>query len=366
MVKAMGLFTEDALGLPFGGLDLLLVALDEVLARGLPLVHFQACSAKVEGDIIDTDNASEGVDVDDILIRIAVDALHVPRVRDTPLGVEDILSSQGALDADGDIHTTHEDMPRGVQDVFDRVKLSPAKVGWEGVGLNEGVDGATELDLFTCDGVVDASSVLAVDELRQQHHKFEVVHGKTAQLSGVGVLAFFGGDSIEPGLALAHAIALLGDKVCLVFDLFPGEMIALEAGRAKAVDNDIQLAHDLGDLVLELEHVSEDRELHGHVGGDKVNKVLDHGHAQQARVTFAERVQIRGIASREEVVNAIDDIELVDPQRGLIGARVGPQAGGQDHLALEIQMLVCRLRKFAKVETVVFDVRHGVLDEPAE
>ena len=115
MVEAVGLFTEDALGLPFGGLDLLLVALDEVLARGLPLVHFQACGAEIKGDIIDTDDASEGVDVDDILIRIAVDALHVPRVRDTPLGVEDILSSEGALDADGDIHTTHEDMSRGMQ-----------------------------------------------------------------------------------------------------------------------------------------------------------------------------------------------------------------------------------------------------------
>lgn len=167
LVEAMGLFTEDALGLPFNGLDLLLVALDEVLARGLPLVHFQACGAEIEGDIIDTDDASEGVDVDDILIRIAVDALHVPRVGDASFGVEDLLSGQGALDADGNVHTTQEDMSRGVQDVFDRIKLSSAKVGWEGVGLNKGMDGATELDLFACDGVVDASSVLAVDKLGQ-------------------------------------------------------------------------------------------------------------------------------------------------------------------------------------------------------
>ena len=209
MVKAVGLFTEDALGLPFGGLDLLLVALDEVLARGLPLVHFQACGAEVEGDIIDTDDAPKSVDVDDVLVGVAVNALHVSRVGDASFGIENLLSRQGTLDANGDIHTTHEDMSRGVQDVFDRVKLSPAKVGWEGVGLNEGVDRATELDLFTCNGVVNASSVLAVDKLGQKHHKSEVIHGKTAQLSGVGVLAFLGSDSIEPGLALAHAIALL-------------------------------------------------------------------------------------------------------------------------------------------------------------
>ena len=66
------------------------------------------------------------------------------------------------------------------------------------------------------------------------------------------------------------------------------------------------------------------------------------------------------------MVNAIDDIELVDPQRGLVGARVGSKASGQDHFALEIQVLVCCLRKFAKVQAVVLDVRHGVLDEPAE